>query len=38
MIFSDDNATPLLGAVTLENFGLGIYLVNKLLVPVEGLA
>ena len=38
VIFSTDGATPLLGAVTLENFGLGIDPVNKSLVPVEALA
>ena len=37
VIFGDDAATPLLGAVTLEIFGLGIDPVNTRLVPVEAL-
>lgn len=35
VVFSDDDALPLLGAVTLENFGLGIDPVNKRLIAVE---
>ena len=37
VIFGDDNALPLLGAVTLEIFGLGIDPVNSRLIPVDGL-
>ena len=38
VIFGDDEVTPLLGAVTLEIFGLGIDSVNTRLVPVTALA
>lgn len=37
VIFGDDDALPLLGAVTLEIFGLGIDPVNSRLIPVDGL-
>ena len=37
VIFGDDTATPLLGAVTLETFGLGIDPVNSRLIPVPSL-
>ena len=37
VIFSDDDALPLLGAVTLEIFSLGIDPVNSRLIPVDGL-
>lgn len=37
VIFGDDGVTPLLGAVTLEIFGLGIDPVNTRLVPVTAL-
>ena len=37
VIFGDDGVTPLLGAVTLEIFGLGIDPVNRRLVPVDAL-
>ena len=37
VIFGDDEVTPLLGAVTLEIFGLGIDTVNTRLVPVTAL-
>lgn len=37
VIFGDDEVTPLLGAVTLEIFGLGIDPVNGRLVPVTAL-
>ena len=35
VIFSDDNSMPLLGAVTLEIFALGIDPVNGRLIPVD---
>ena len=35
-IFGEPDATPLLGAVTLEEFGLGIDPINKKLTPVPG--
>ena len=35
VVFWDDEALPLLGAVTLEIFSLGIDPVNGLLVPVD---
>jgi len=35
-IFGDDGSMPLLGAVTLEEFGLSVDPVNKRLVPVPG--
>ena len=36
VVFWDENSTPLLGAVTLEIFGLGIDPVNGRLLPVDG--
>jgi len=35
-IFGDDGSMPLLGAVTLEEFGLSVDPVNKRLIPVPG--
>ncbi len=35
-IFGDDGSTPLLGAVTLEEFGLSVDPVNERLIPVPG--
>ena len=35
-IFGDEGATPLLGTVTLEEFGLSVDPVNKRLLPVPG--
>ncbi len=35
IVFGDDNAMPLLGAVTLEIFALGIDPVNGRLIPVD---
>ena len=37
VVFWDQGATPLLGAVTLEIFGLGIDMVNGRLIPVTSL-
>ena len=37
VIFGDDDDAPLLGAVTLENLGQGIDLVNQRIVPVKAL-
>ena len=37
VIFGDDDSDALLGAVTLEIFGLGVDPVNQRLIPVEGL-
>ena len=37
VVFGDDEAQPLLGAVTLEIFQLGIDPVGMRLIPVEGL-
>ena len=37
VIFGDDNATPLLGAVTMEIFSLGIDMVNMRLIPVDAI-
>ena len=37
VVFGDEDAQPLLGAVTLEIFGLGIDPVGMRLIPVEGL-
>ena len=34
-IFGDDGTDPLLGAVTLEEFGLGVDPVNRRLIPVR---
>ena len=36
VVFGDDNAEALLGAVTLEEFGLGVDPVAQRLVPVHG--
>ena len=36
-IFGSDDSDNLLGAVTLEIFGLGVDPVNQKLIPVEGL-
>ena len=38
VIFGNDEVTPLLGAVTLEIFGLGVDPVNRRLIPVTALA
>ena len=35
IVFGDDNAMPLLGAVTLEIFALGIDPVNGRLIPID---
>lgn len=35
-IFGDEEATPLLGTVTLEEFGLSVDPINKRLLPVPG--
>jgi len=35
-IFGDEGSTPLLGTVTLEEFGLSVDPVNKRLIPVPG--
>lgn len=37
VVFGDDAAQPLLGAVTLEEFRLGVDPVEKRLIPVPGL-
>ena len=37
VVFGDEGVQPLLGAVTLEIFGLGIDPVKMRLIPVEGL-
>ena len=37
VVFGDEGAMPLLGALTLEVFSLGIDPVNKRLIPVESL-
>ncbi len=36
VVFGDDEAEPLLGAVTLESFGLGIDPVGRQLIPAPG--
>ena len=36
VVFGDEDAEPLLGAVTLEEFGLGADPVGRRLVPVDG--
>ena len=36
VVFGDEDAEPLLGAVTLEEFGLGVDPVGRRLVPVVG--
>jgi len=38
VVFGDEGSLPLLGMVTLEEFGLGIDLVNRRLIRVRGLA
>jgi len=38
VVFADPGDSILLGAVTLEEFGLGVDTVNRKLVPVRGLA
>lgn len=37
VVFGDEGSDPLLGAVTLEEFGLGVDPVSKVLVPVPAL-
>ena len=37
VVFSDENSNALLGAVTLQVFGLGVDTLNERLVPVDGL-
>jgi clan AA aspartic protease len=37
VVFGDDTMQPLLGAVALEEFGLGIDPLNRRLIPVPGL-
>lgn len=37
VIFGDEKSKPILGAVTLEQFGLAIDSINKILVPVPEL-
>ena len=37
VVFADERSTPLLGAVTLEIFRLGVDPVGKRLIPVDGL-
>jgi predicted aspartyl protease len=37
VVFVEDGAPPLLGAVTLEELGLGVYPVARKLIPVPGL-
>ena len=37
VVFWDEGTTPLLGAVTLEIFGLGIDTVNRRLIPVTSM-
>lgn len=37
VVFADEGTLPLLGAVTLEEFGLGVDPVGRKLVPVPGL-
>jgi len=36
VVFAEEGTAPLLGAITLQEFGLGIDPVNHKLVPVEG--
>ena len=36
VVFGDDGAEPLLGAVTMEEFGLGVDPVRRRLAPVDG--
>ena len=38
VVFGDEGSLPLLGAVTLEEFGLGIDPLNRRLIPVRGMA
>ncbi len=37
VVFGDDDTEPLLGVVTLEEFGLGVDALNKRLIPTPGL-
>lgn len=37
VVFGPDNATPLIGATTLENFNVAVDPIRKQLVPVDGL-
>jgi len=37
VVFGDDNTEPLLGVVTLEEFGLGVDVVGQRLIPTPGL-
>jgi clan AA aspartic protease len=37
VVFGDPDSAPLLGVVTLEEFGLGVDPINRRLVPVPGL-
>jgi aspartyl protease family protein len=37
VVFGDDGASALLGAVTLEEFGLGVDTIARKLIPVPGL-
>ena len=37
VVFGDDGTEPLLGAVTLEEFGLGVDAVNQRLIPTPAL-
>ena len=37
VVFGDENTEPLLGVVTLEEFGLGVDVVGQRLVPTPGL-
>src|SRR5438105_2112531 len=37
VVFGDEGAWPLIGAVTLEEFGLGVDPVSRKLIPVPGL-
>jgi hypothetical protein len=37
VVFGDEGALPLLGAVTLEEFGLGVDPIARKLIPVPGL-
>ncbi len=38
VVFGDEGSIPLLGAYTLEGFGLAADPINRRLVPVRGLA
>ncbi len=37
VVFGDEDTEPLLGVVTLEEFGLGVDAVNERLIPTPGL-